>query len=436
MSDSDLRRPSWASRIRRLKAVELFEKYRRRMVNRDTQLPFDPSEPDGPQAAYTIEQLAFETGWGMQVALSVFMPVCGAVFVLSFFLPEAFQPIIRSCSVAGMIGFATNWVAIKMLFWPREPRPIFGQGLIPSQRDQLIEKVADEVLENLINEELILRKIEETRIVQRLSSSAIDKFRLVMADPEFKADLRRVILTWVAELTSNPDFRDRLGKRAERSLVDFAGEGMQRWVMERMRLAWQGPMARFINREIEDLEKTIDEGLEHMDGLVERMPHYLEEHQDDIDKVLSRMLVGLVREVDVRQIVLEQLSTVTTEQLETGFKEFSDDKLSFITLLGGILGVVGGSVIVWPLASIATLAAVALLLWVLDLVARPLMDRGWWPQRRRARAARAHPAAEPGGHDEPEDEAADEDQDEDQDEGQDEDQDGDDPRSETAAAKG
>ena len=144
----------------------------------------------------------------MQLALRIFMPVAGLFFALSFLWD--FHGLIRSCSVAGMIGFATNWVAIKMLFWPREPRPIFGQGLIPSQRDQLIEKVADEVLENLINEELILEKIEETRIVQRLSSSAIEKMTQVMQDPEFKADLRRVILTWVAELTSNPQFRDRL----------------------------------------------------------------------------------------------------------------------------------------------------------------------------------------------------------------------------------
>ena len=136
------------------------------------------------ESAYTIERLAFETGWGMQLALRVFMPVCGAFFALSF--AWDFHGLVRSCSVAGMIGFATNWVAIKMLFWPRESRPIFGQGLIPSQRDQLIEKVADEVLKNLINEELILEKIEETRIVQRLSSSAIAKVGLVLQDPEFK----------------------------------------------------------------------------------------------------------------------------------------------------------------------------------------------------------------------------------------------------------
>ena len=143
------------------------------------------------------------------------------------------------------------------------------------------------------------------------------------------------------------------------------------------------PLVRLLNREIEDLDRTVDEGLEHLDSAIIQMPRYLEEHQDDIDKVLSRMLVGLVREVDVREIVLEQLSTVTTQQLEDGFKQFSDDKLSFITLLGGILGVIGGSVIVWPIPSLAALAALGLGLWVLDLIAKPLMESSMWPRRRR-----------------------------------------------------
>ncbi|MEZ4316729.1 MAG: DUF445 family protein [Myxococcota bacterium] len=377
--DPELQRPSWADRIKTLGAIELFEKYRRRVTHRETELPFEPAEKG--RKAYTIEALAFETGWGMRLALNVFMPVCAAFFVLSFLWD--WHGLIRSCSVAGMIGFATNWVAIKMLFWPRETRPIFGQGLIPSQRDQLIEKVADEVLENLINEQLILSKIEEMRIVQRLSSSAIDKLGQITQDPEFKEDLRRVILTWVAEMTSNAEFRQKLARRAERSLEEFAGEGMRSWAVRKLKGAWSPPLVKLLNREIEDLESTVDDGLEHLDELLVKFPEALSARQDDIDRVLSRMLVGLVREVDVREIVLEQLSTVTTEQLERGFKEFSDDKLSFITLLGGLLGVVGGTVIVWPVPSIVLLASLGLGLLVLDLAAKPLMESRFWPRRRR-----------------------------------------------------
>lgn len=156
---------------------------------------------------------------------------------------------------------------------------------------------------------------------------------------------------------------------------------MRSWVVRRLKGAWQPPLVALLNREIEDLESTVADGLEHLDELLVRFPEALADRRESIDLVLSRMLVGLVREVDVRAIVLEQLSTVTTEQLERGFKEFSDDKLSFITLLGGLLGIVGGTVIVWPIPSMLVLAAIAGLLLALDLLAKPLMESRLWPRR-------------------------------------------------------
>jgi hypothetical protein len=191
-----IRPPSWRDRIPRISFVDLFEKYRKRMVHEQTQLPFDPSG-DGA-APYTFEALAFETGWGLRLALKLFMPACSLLFVASYAVGWVFEPapwvevvsrLLRSCGVAGFIGFGTNWVAIKMLFWPRTPRPVFGQGLIPSQRDQLIQKVADEVLEKLINAELIEAKIVETKIVKRFSDALIEKLQIVVRDDEFKKDL-------------------------------------------------------------------------------------------------------------------------------------------------------------------------------------------------------------------------------------------------------
>ncbi len=368
--------PSWAERISRIGALELFEKYRQKVVHRDTQLPFEPTRK---RKAYTIERLAFETGWGMRLALSVFMPICALFFLGSFFWD--WYGLIRSCSVAGMIGFATNWVAIKMLFWPRQPRPVFGQGLIPSQRDQLIEKVADEVLENLINEELILQKVDETQIVGKFSKSAIEKMQQVTRDPEFKADLRRMILGYVAELTGNDEFRKNLRDKVESGLEEVAGEGVRRWAVRKLRGVWRGPLSDVINKQIEDLDQTVDEGLGHMDEVLERLPDALAKRQDNIDQVLTKMLIGLVREVDVRQIVLDQLDTVTVEQLERGFREFSDDKLSFITLLGGILGVVGGTVIVWPVPSLLVMGGLLGAMVLVDVIAKPLMESRFWPSR-------------------------------------------------------
>ncbi len=367
-AEPELRRPTWVDRIPRIGFVELFEKYRKRMVDRETGLPFSSDRPAGEDP--DVGSLAFATGVGIALALRLFLPGCLLLFGLSFVWD--FHGLIRSCSVAGMIGFGTNWVAIKMLFWPRERRPIFGHGLIPQQRDQLIEKVADEVLGKLINEELIFRKIEETRVVSRFTDGVIEKLKVVVEDPELKADLRNMILGYIGELTSDPAFRDRVASVAAERLEEFAGSSFRAWLVGKLKDVWQPPLVAAINREVEQLDVTADAILGQADGVLERLPLALEARREQIDRVLTRMLIGLVREVDIRAIVLEQLSSVTSEQLESGFREFSDDKLSFITLLGGVLGLVGGFVIIWPLPSMAAIGALVVTVTLADLALHAL----------------------------------------------------------------
>ena len=54
------------------------------------------------------------------------------------------------------MGWFTNWLAILMLFRPREPFQIFGwslQGVIPSRHAQLAERIADTVENNLLTQD-------------------------------------------------------------------------------------------------------------------------------------------------------------------------------------------------------------------------------------------------------------------------------------------
>ena len=380
--DPGIRRPSWIDRVQPLRFVELFDKYRRRMVHKETGLPFDPSRHDAP---LSIERLAFSSGAALRLALKLFAPGCLLLFLASFVWDFEVR-LLRACAVAGLIGFGTNWIAIKMLFWPKESRPIFGHGLIPSQREQLISKVADEVLTKLINEELILEKIEQVKIVPRFSQAVIEKLRAIVREEEFKADLKRMILTYAGELASNPDFRQRLGERAERSLEELGGSSLRTWVVKRLKDVWREPLIEVINRELETLDATIDGGLSEVDGVLARLPATMERHQEAIDRVLTTMLLGMVREVDLREIILEQLSTVTSDDLEKAFREFSDDKLAYITLLGGIFGVVGGPVMIWPLQASLVLAGMVAVGTALDVAIVRL--------RRPAAAAKTGP---PGG---------------------------------------
>jgi len=58
--------------------------------------------------------------------------------------------------VGALVGWFTNWLAILMLFRPREPVRILWwslHGVIPSRHSQLAERIADTVENNLLSQE-------------------------------------------------------------------------------------------------------------------------------------------------------------------------------------------------------------------------------------------------------------------------------------------
>jgi uncharacterized membrane protein YheB (UPF0754 family) len=60
-------------------------------------------------------------------------------------LPWILIPLIGAC-----IGYITNWVAIKMLFHPRQRRMGF-QGLIPRRQDELAQKIGSVVGADIVH---------------------------------------------------------------------------------------------------------------------------------------------------------------------------------------------------------------------------------------------------------------------------------------------
>jgi len=67
--------------------------------------------------------------------------------------------------IGAFIGYFTNYVAIKMLFYPKKPyyigniRVPFTPGLIPKKRDELIDKISSVVAEKVINKNELVRYV-------------------------------------------------------------------------------------------------------------------------------------------------------------------------------------------------------------------------------------------------------------------------------------
>ncbi len=83
--------------------------------------------------------------------------------------------------VGALIGYFTNYVAIKMLFKPTRPYYLFGKklpftpGLIPSKREKLAEAIAKVVKDNLLTEEVLRNRLNSKEVKETLANF-VDSF--------------------------------------------------------------------------------------------------------------------------------------------------------------------------------------------------------------------------------------------------------------------
>jgi uncharacterized membrane protein YheB (UPF0754 family) len=78
--------------------------------------------------------------------------------------------------IAALIGYFTNWVAIKMLFRPHTEKRILGvkipftPGLIPSRRGELAEKTGSIIARHLVNEDSIGARFDAPAVREKFDS--------------------------------------------------------------------------------------------------------------------------------------------------------------------------------------------------------------------------------------------------------------------------
>ncbi len=78
--------------------------------------------------------------------------------------------------ITAFIGWLTNWVAIKMLFEPKQPKRLLGfipwQGLIPRRQTELAGQAADVIEREIMNHHIISSEIRKMDLTPYLEGSA------------------------------------------------------------------------------------------------------------------------------------------------------------------------------------------------------------------------------------------------------------------------
>ncbi|MDM0885648.1 DUF445 family protein [Clostridium perfringens] len=88
--------------------------------------------------------------------------------------------------IGAVIGYITNWLAIKMLFRPREAKYIFGMklpftpGLIPKEKSRIANKVGETVGTHLLNSDSLSKALKDDKIKAKFNDVAKEKINQVI----------------------------------------------------------------------------------------------------------------------------------------------------------------------------------------------------------------------------------------------------------------
>ncbi len=208
--------------------------------------------------------------------------------------------------VGALIGYFTNYIAVKMIFKPYRAYYVFGRripftpGLIPSKREKISEAIAKVVKENLLTEEVIRSRLNEEEVKKSLLILTERMFS------KFEDRAEELFLT----------FFERFSKREIGDYVDFS----------------------FIEGELEGLVDLIVRGINGKqvgELLPEKFKGELEKVIDEKIEEFVNLLIEEAEKPEFRDVVyslirenLEKLSgllPILTDKIVSSFSEKATD---------------------------------------------------------------------------------------------------------------
>ncbi|MFV1885515.1 MAG: DUF445 domain-containing protein [Balneola sp.] len=276
-----------------------------------------------------------------------------------FGLTISFDGLLRILSISGMIGFLTNWLAIKMLFRPTHRRPILGQGLIPAQKERIAYRLAVAVSEDLINPEIIKKKIHESQAITKYREKATDYIRTIIDDPEFRTELKTLVVSYVDEMVADPEIRGTLAKTVINQIEGAIEQNsFERVALKAYSFLKGQEMQDLVEEALTKVPGGVEKGLDKLDVFLDDLPNRIDKHSGTIEDIVTSMLYKLINQLDVHTLVEDNLRQYDEKRLEIMIKNASNDQLRYIQYLGAVLGTLGGFVIWQPIASLTVIACI------------------------------------------------------------------------------
>lgn len=280
--------------------------------------------------------------------------------------------------IGAVIGYFTNLIAVKMLFYPRKPVYLFGHqlpltpGAIPKGKARLAKSAGKIVQNELFTREdisgrLLTEEVEKPLIdkVMGILDTNIKETGSIMTGSAEKYDrlensFTELLSFKITDAIKRMDIPGTLKEEGKSMILDHAAGSLLLSMVitdklaDRIMTAVSEKMEEFIDSRGPEMISEITASRIH--DLGERTPlHVLEQAGYDPDYVRRKIteayresvvnaVNSALRRIDVAKVVEDKINSMAVEELEKGVLTVMKTELKLIVDLGALIGLVIGSI--------------------------------------------------------------------------------------------
>lgn len=285
-----------------------------------------------------------------------------------------------------VIGYFTNWLAIKMMFRPHKAKYIFGMkipftpGLIPKERGRLAEAVGSSISENLMSREVLEKNLLSEDMLTKIGEGYdtfiakqkvnTESLRTFLSHFLSKDDLEKIQSDTGSELAAQIHSRladSNLGTMFAHAAVEHAISKMENSLLgiafnaEQFLVLLQEPAEHLLSKHINQIISNNSEEIitnlisQESDKLLDTpVCDLLRGHDeqlaqlrviliDSYRQVISIHLPKILSTIDISRIIRDRINELDIEEGEKIIFAVMDKELRAIVWLGALLGCVIGT---------------------------------------------------------------------------------------------
>ncbi|MCB1144299.1 MAG: DUF445 family protein [Leptospiraceae bacterium] len=123
-------------------------------------------------------------------------------------------------SMAGVVGYYTNFLAIKMLFQPKKGKVLGWEGLVPKNKANIAKSLGESIQTNLLAPDILLEYVYERKLIEKGTVSLSQWLDELIDDEKFRNRTTAKIISVLQE--KGPDFLSGIFNFTEDTLKELA----------------------------------------------------------------------------------------------------------------------------------------------------------------------------------------------------------------------